>query len=280
MLGQRRRFGFFAVRRADLRMRNVSDSLREGHYARKQIFCRDRLISWSHRSRFEIGLDLARQFAGKRILDYGCGDGTFLGMLMPSSERPSKAIGAETQLATVKDCRARFGSAEGLGFVEISELDSPGHKNAYDALFCMEVLEHVIDVEPLLDLFERLLAPDGKLLISVPVETGLPLIVKQTVRRVAGWRGIGDYPGTGSYTMRELAAGVFAGRRQHITRPVLDDGGGMAFHDHKGFNWMALRESLTRRFVIEQTLSSPVAWLTPHLASQVWFVARRRGHRH
>lgn len=257
-------------------MRTVSDSLREGHYARKQIFSRSRLISWSHRSRFDIGLKLARQFAGKRILDYGCGDGTFLGMLMESTGHPLKAIGAETRLATVKDCRARFGGAKGLGFVEIAELEAPDHTNAYDALFCMEVLEHVVDVEPLLDLFERLLAADGTLLISVPIETGLPLIVKQNVRRVAGWRGIGDYPGTGSYTLRELAASVFAGRRQHITRPVLDDGGGMAFHDHKGFNWMALRESLSRRFVIEHTLSSPVTWLTPHLASQVWFVARSK----
>ena len=70
----------------------ISDSdgrLREGHYAAKQIFCRDSLIAWSHRRRFEVGLRLARRFSGKRILDYGCGDGTFLALLHAAPLAPA-----------------------------------------------------------------------------------------------------------------------------------------------------------------------------------------------
>lgn len=52
-----------------------------GHYERKQLLSKDRLIAWSHRRRFETGLRLAGAFAGGRVLDYGCGDGTFLAML-------------------------------------------------------------------------------------------------------------------------------------------------------------------------------------------------------
>jgi hypothetical protein len=48
------------------------------------------------------------------------------------------------------------------------------------------------------------------------------------------------------------------------------------FHDHKGFNWMALRDRLDRRFVLEETLASPVSWVGPHLATQAWFVMRKR----
>lgn len=257
-------------------MRVIGDSIQKGHFARKQLFSRDRLISWSHRRRFEVGLELGRTVAGARVLDYGCGDGTFLAMLMSTPERPLKAVGAEIQLATVEDCDRRLGGDSDLVFVANKELSEPGHKHAYDAVFCMEVLEHVVDVEPLFDLFDNLLAPGGKLVISVPVETGVPLILKQTIRRIAGWRGIGDYPGTGSYDFAEYCKSIFAGRRQHISRSVLDDGSGMPFHDHKGFNWMALRESVSRRFIIDQLLSSPVAWLPPHLASQVWFVARKQ----
>ncbi len=108
----------------------------------------------------------------------------------------------------------------------------------------MEVLEHVIDPLPLLADFERLLAPGGTLVISVPIETGLPILVKQVVRRVAGWRRIGDYPGTSSYTPRELAKSVFAASRQHIIRPVFPRSDGRLFHDHKGFNWRALRATV------------------------------------
>jgi hypothetical protein len=137
----------------------------------------------------------------------------------------------------------------------------------------MEVLEHVVSLEPVIERLWRLLADSGTLIVSVPVETGVPLLVKQMARRVAGWRGIGDYPGTSPYTTREYCVSVFAGRRPHLARPIY--GGETPFHDHKGFNWMALRARLEERFVLEQTLASPMRWLGPHLATQVWFVLKK-----
>lgn len=257
-------------------LRALDQSIREGHYARKQLLCSDRLIAWSHRCRFEVGVRLARQFAGKRILDYGCGDGTFLGLLAADPARPATAVGAELRASLVRDCEARLGGRPGLSFVLIDQLDEPGHQGTYDAVFCMEVLEHVVTLDPVLARLERLLAPSGKLLISVPVETGLPLTVKQTIRRVAGWRRLGDYSGMASYAFGEYLAGLFAGCRQHMLRPVRRDVDGNCFHDHKGFNWRSLRAALRQRFEIERSLSSPIGWLPPDLASQVWFLARKK----
>lgn len=258
-------------------MRILDKSLREGHFARKQIFSRDWLISWSHRSRFQMGLQLAQQFAGKRILDYGCGDGSFLAMLMSSSAVPSAAVGAEISPDSVAECRARLGGLPGLSFIIDAELNLPEHKGAFDAVICMEVLEHVIEVEPLIGRFARLLAPGGNLLVSVPIETGPPLLVKQVVRRVAGWRGIGDYPGTSPYSLSELTASLLAsGKRQHIKRPIHTNPDGSRFHDHKGFNWMMLRKLLARGFHLEKTQTSPIPRLSPFLASQVWFLLQKK----
>ncbi len=120
-----------------------------------------------------------------------------------------------------------------------------------------------------------LLTPDGTLVVSVPVETGIPVVVKQVVRTVAGWRKIGHYPGTTSYTWSELAAALFAGRTQHVTRPVFDFGGGPA-HDHKGFNWRVLHERVSRQFNVVRIVASPFSWLGPDLATQVWVIARLR----
>lgn len=251
------------------------ESLRAGHYAAKQIFCKDRLIAWSHRRRFEVGLGLARELAGKRILDYGCGDGTFLALLMAGDAPPAAAVGAELDGFQVEDCRARLGGRTGLSFVPIEALDGPAHERAYDAVVCMEVLEHVVALDTVIDRLRRVLADGGRLLVSVPVETGLPLVGKQVARRVAGWRGIGDYPGTSPYTLREYVASVFAGRRPHLTRPIYGADGPTPFHDHKGFNWMALRDRLARQFIIERVVASPVSWLGPHLATQVWLVGRK-----
>jgi SAM-dependent methyltransferase len=249
-------------------------ALRDGHYAAKQIFCRDRVIAWSHRRRFATGLALAQPLAaGRRLLDYGCGDGTFLAMLWAMPGRPVEAIGAELDDYQVADCRTRLGDRAGMSFVPIDDLDTPAHAAHYDAVVCMEVLEHVVDVDPIVDRLWRLLAADGSLLVSVPVETGMPLLVKQAARRIAGWRGLGDYPGTSPYTWREYRASVFAGSRPHLARPVY--AGAPPFHDHKGFNWMALRDRLSRRFVIDRVVASPLPWLGTQLATQVWFVARK-----
>jgi glycosyltransferase involved in cell wall biosynthesis/SAM-dependent methyltransferase len=250
--------------------------LQDGHYARKQIFSKDWLVSWSHRKRFEAGLRLARTLSGKRVLDYGCGDGSFLGMLMQSADRPSEAFGAELRPEVAQECRERFADVSGLSFLTIAELAGAEHRNRYDAIVCTEVLEHVVDVDPVLDRFAELLAPGGMLIVSVPVETGLPLLLKQAVRRIAGWRGIGDYPGQSPYTLRDYWASLVPGPKQHIVRPIHVEPNGTRSHDHKGFNWRVLERALATRFDIDQKLGSPFAWLSPAFATQVWFIAHSK----
>jgi len=254
----------------------VDAALRNGHYARKQIFCKDRLIAWSHQRRFAAGLRLMAPFAGQRVLDYGCGDGTFLALLCASPHRPASAVGAEIDETQVSDCRSRLASLSGVGFELIAALDQPRHAAAYDAVVCMEVLEHVVELEAVIDRLWRVLDDRGALLVSVPVETGLPLLLKQAARRIAGWRGIGDYRSTSSYTWREYGAGLLAGSGDYMQRPIYGRDGDLPFHDHKGFNWRALCRRLESRFIVDRVVASPLPWIGPRLATQVWFVARKK----
>jgi SAM-dependent methyltransferase len=251
-------------------------TLREGHYAAKQIFCKDRLVAWSHRRRFEVGLQLARRFRGQRILDYGCGDGTFLALLWAAGDRPAEAVGAELDEFQVSDCRARLGHLSGVRFEPIAALDGDAHDGAYDGVVCMEVLEHVVAVDSIVDRLWRLLAGGGTLLVSVPVETGVPLVLKQFGRRLAALRGVEGYRGQQGYTIGEYVASIFAGSAPHIKRPIYNVDGDTPFHDHKGFNWRVLRDRLARRFTIEEVVASPLPWLGPQLATQIWFVARKK----
>jgi SAM-dependent methyltransferase len=252
---------------------DLRSAISTGHYARKQLFSRDRLVAWSHARRFSTGISLAREFRAKRVLDFGSGDGTFLALAMMSEDAPAIGVGAELTAEVVADCRRRYRDEPRLQFLRIDELEPRNHAGQYDAVFCMEVLEHVVDWEPEIARMARLLAPGGRLIVSVPVETGLPILVKQTVRRIAGWRGVGHYPGTSPYSWPELVSAVFAGDHQHLARPVFDTGSGPS-HDHKGFNWMVLQNRLGREFVLERVLASPFARLGPRLATQVWFVCR------
>jgi SAM-dependent methyltransferase len=254
----------------------VDAAVRDGHYAAKQIFCRDRLIAWSHRRRFETGLRLAERFRGRHILDYGCGDGTFLALLWATPNRPASATGAELDAFQVNDCRHRFAHLDAIHFEPIAALDDEAHRGKYDGVVCMEVLEHVVAVDRVLDRLWRVLRDDGTLVVSVPVETGVPLLVKQFVRRVASLRGIGDYGHDNPYTIGEYAASVFAGAAPHIERPIHNANGDVPFHDHKGFNWRVLRDRVARRFTIDEVVASPLPWLGVQLATQIWLVARKK----
>ena len=60
----------------------------------------------------------------------------------------------------------------------------------YDLITCMEVLEHVVETREVIERLCRLLAPGGRLVVSVPVEIGAALVVKQAARRIAGWKDL------------------------------------------------------------------------------------------
>jgi predicted RNA methylase len=97
-------------------MANLRSAMARGHYARKQLLSRDALIAWSHARRFETAVALAREFAGKRILDYGCGDGTFLAMTMMTPHAPARGVGAELTQPGIDDCRERYRDEPRLQF--------------------------------------------------------------------------------------------------------------------------------------------------------------------
>ena len=236
------------------------DGIESGHFARKQLYGGAMLITWSHRRRFQLACWLAARFGGRRLLDYGCGDGTFLAMACDGLGAPVEVVGAEISDALVNDCRTRLGGRAGLSFVTVADLARPGWEGRFDVLFCMEVLEHVVDREAVFDLWDRLLPRGGEVIVSVPNETGPALAIKQPARRLARWCGMSDYPGSAPYTWREYARSLFAGRHPHIIRPVHRGADGSASHCHKGFNWRALRDELMGRWklVADLPLARPV----------------------
>src|SRR5580765_4082268 len=88
-------------------MAHLPDPVGVGYFARQQIYSRDPLIAWSHRRRFCTALALARPFAGGRVLDFGCGDGTLLSLLQTGGAPPALAVGAEIDRRVVTDCQRR-----------------------------------------------------------------------------------------------------------------------------------------------------------------------------
>jgi SAM-dependent methyltransferase len=244
----------------------------EGHYARKQLGCRSAIIRWSHSARFRLAAKLAGVHPADKLLDYGCGDGTFIGMV---ADNFATCVGADTAADQLEDCRDRFEDVRNVRFCLVTDLASAEHVGAYAVVTCMETLEHCLEpvVERVLADLQRLCAPDGLIVISVPIETGLVFWVKYVVRKLAAWRGLGHYDQYEAYSVRDALRMAFANDDTAVARPVYGPPDS-PYHSHYGFNWRVLRRAVARRLDLERTLFTPAGWLGGMLSSQVWFVCK------
>ena len=101
-----------------------------------------------------------RPNAGGRLLDVGCGEGTFLA----SASAAYDAYGVELDPVAAERARAHLPGRITTGTLD----DLPADIDAFDVITLFEVLEHVAD--PLGTLIEcrRRLRPAGEIVISVP----------------------------------------------------------------------------------------------------------------
>ncbi len=115
-------------------------------------------------ARYDIALQLAGEVSGKRIADFGCGDGAFLHLI---AKRGGVCTGFDTDqqgLNIAKEELQRRGIAAHL-VSRYEELP----KGEFDVVFLLEVIEHVTDPELLLTQVHQLLAPGGILIVTTPM---------------------------------------------------------------------------------------------------------------
>ena len=254
---------------------SLEHCLQTGRYSRKQLFSRNKILQWSHRNRYAMARRMAEPHAGGNLLDYGCGDGTFLAMVHDLFPR---LTGAEIDRALVEDCQNRFHDFPAISFVLTSDLARPEYDGAYDVVLCTEVLEHCLDhaAEAVLDDLWRTVSPTGTVIISVPVEIGPPLAFKQLIRSIAAWQRLGDYEYREKYSFPEFRKMLMANERTQIERRVYCDPSApsaeIKFHGHKGFNWRIIELKIRRRFEIRKIHFSPFDGAGQWFASQVWFI--------
>jgi SAM-dependent methyltransferase len=246
----------------------------DGHYARKQLRCPSRVVSWSHGSRFDLAVGLAGADPAGRLLDYGCGDGTFVAM---AHERFAETRGADAERGQIEDCRERLGHLRGVSFSLTSDLGA-ADTGRWTVVTCMEVLEHCLDGERRRVIAElaRLCAPGGTVIISVPIETGPSLLGKQFVRAVAGWRRLGDYAHRERYSPLEMLRSVIGLPIHRDVHTDVKPAGSFSFHGHKGFDWRIVEREAVARLAIERRLFSPLRWAGPIVNSQAWLICRPR----
>jgi SAM-dependent methyltransferase len=108
----------------------------------------------------------ATRFAhGRHVLDCASGEGFGAAML----SRVARQVDAvDVSAEAIGHARKRYGGMPRLFFHEASALALPFPDAHFDLVVSFETLEHLVEHEPLIDEFARVLKPDGLLLISTP----------------------------------------------------------------------------------------------------------------
>ncbi len=250
------------------------DLLKGGGYAAKQVFAKFRILRWSHQSRFNKGIGLVKKIRPKSILDYGCGDATFLIFLR---SLVNIKFGMEIDTTQIDLLKIRFEKESGFTFLHVSE--DPGQK--FEMVTCFEVLEHCNDedIAIILEKLNQLCCQDGTIIISVPKETGLTMIGKQAIRRFLGMIKFGNYQYSEWYTFVEFFKMLFATENTKIKRAFYEvsfEGKASQACSHKGFNWKVLRLIIQSKFDLQKIEFTPQILPLGLVSSQVWFICRKK----
>lgn len=133
--------------------RSLPEGIEPADRARRESFLRDHVS------------------AGERLLDVGCGDGTFAAALRAHG---AQVVGIDVAEEPLRRARARDPELE-LKLVD-GEGPWPLEDVSFDAVWAGEVIEHVLDTAAWLSEVRRVLRSGGSLLLSTPNNGPLSLI--------------------------------------------------------------------------------------------------------
>jgi len=133
---------------------------------------------WMHQKRFNDAFKLLNLKSSDTLLDYGCGDAHLLELCLKSVPaknlcgfEPAKNM-YEQAISNVKEKNIRITNS-------INNI-----QEQFSKIACLETCEHLNsnDLQKLLTNIESLLLQNGEVLISIPVEIGIPAFFKNIFR--------------------------------------------------------------------------------------------------
>jgi SAM-dependent methyltransferase len=122
-------------------------------------------------ARYDRCLTLLREaldgLTGKRILDFGCGDGVLSFMLF---RKGAVAFGIDVSEIAIRFAKKIYRSKNAnVNLLVGSCYDTGFEDNYFDGVVSSDVIEHVRDTDRFLAELRRILKPGGKAVISTPI---------------------------------------------------------------------------------------------------------------
>lgn len=225
-------------------------------YTSRTYNSKNPLRRFAHRTRMRLNQQFITLADGAEVVDFGCGDALFLNQLAESSEaKDIGLLGFEPFLESIPDNQVPV-------VKEWSEVEARAAENGgFDYATCFEVFEHFNPTRQAeaLGRIADVLKPSGRLVVSVPVESGLASVVKNTIRRI-------DHPHVSHiYSFRNIFRSAFG-------LPIPEHRSSDDYLAHMGFYHKDLQRVFDERFTILKRRFSPFPWLPSGLNSQVFYL--------
>jgi len=224
------------------------------------------IFRYSHKKRHRVASELIRMNECKSLLDIGTGDAELLAQLN-ARYGDKEYVGYEPEEVMRNNAIEQVLGTNIAIIGEMSELKD----KTFDVITIFEVLEHlnIHNQRSVITKANGHLSEGGRLIISVPLESGLSSLIKNALR-IAARR---THPLTSFGNIIRTTCGFpVKGRKE------LEDTGEYV-PSHLGFYYKNLERVFTDlNFSIIEKRYSPVKWFGPILNSQVFYVLKCASH--
>ena len=216
------------------------------------------LARFAHRSRYGFSLSMIEGRNNINLLDFGCGDGTFLSNAS-NKENTNTYVGFEPYMESIiKEKNIKI-------YSNWNDIKNVVIKNGkFDVVTCFEVMEHFSEErqKTALENIKEILKEDGNLIISVPIEKGLPVIPKNLRRIAISYKGNEKI-----YTFKNIVYSLFGIKSESLNSIRI----GNDYLSHMGFYFTDLEALLKKYFKIESINYSPFPIFPYFFNSQVFY---------
>ncbi len=231
-------------------------------YAKQTINNKSPLKRFSHGRRFDVAVDLIKRQQPDAVLDFGAGNG-FLLIQLKDALPHSRLVGYDPIESMFKELTSTIKESQ-INNIEItSDLSTLGDQT-FDVVSCQEVLEHFDVAHQLIHIqhLKRFLSNNGKLIVSVPLETGFSGLIKNLARLFTGQK----HSNTSFNNVLRSVFGLSVKRK-----------GDPYIHSHVGFNYKRLEHLFKQEdLIITEKKFSPFPILRQLLNSQVFYVLTKK----
>lgn len=134
---------------------------------------------WHHRRFKEVSAVIE---PCEKVLDIGSADGVFTNVILKKT-RAGKTVGLDVLLSSVSWANKHWSKNKKLKFVVGDAHRLPFKSKEFDAVFAMEVLEHVFNIKKVIQEIKRVLKKGGYCVFLVPTDSRLFLSVWWFVKK-------------------------------------------------------------------------------------------------